>query len=104
MFYFISFVTSKLYWSDRGKIPRISSANLDGSDVRVLASGETGEMSWPLDVVVDPHEGRVYWIDSKLHTLETVSVTGKDRRVLHKFSHQGNQASITYINNIWKIY
>ena len=44
------------------------------------------DVVWPHDLAVDIPNGRLYWVDSKRHTLETVTTAGKDRRVLYRFN------------------
>ena len=78
-------VPSKLYWTDRGRIASISQSNLDGSERTVLVKKD---VVWPHDIVVDIPNQRLYWVDSKLHTLETITTSGKDRRILNRFSGQ----------------
>ncbi|KAL8579462.1 hypothetical protein ACOMHN_026827 [Nucella lapillus] len=76
-------VKSKLYWTDRGKIPSIGQSNLDGSGRVTLVEKD---VVWVSDIAVDVPNARLYWVDSKLHTLETVTTSGKDRRLLYRFS------------------
>ncbi|XP_076445601.1 prolow-density lipoprotein receptor-related protein 1-like [Babylonia areolata] len=76
-------VNNKLYWTDRGKVPGIGQCNLDGSERRMVVERE---VAWVSDMAVDVPNSRLYWVDSKLHTLETVTTAGKDRRVLYKFT------------------
>ena len=73
-------VPSKLYWTDRGRIASISQSNLDGSERTVLVKKD---VVWPHNIVVDIPNQRLYWVDSKLHTLETITTSGKDRRILN---------------------
>jgi hypothetical protein len=64
-------------------MPSISESYLSGFRRRAVV--EQG-LAWPYDIAVDVNAKRIYWVDSKKHTLETVSTNGNDRRVLHQFA------------------
>jgi hypothetical protein len=74
---------SRLYWLVEGSVPRIETALLDGSERRVLVNDS---ILWPTDIAVDFANDRIYWTDTKLKTIESVNVLGRDRQVVIRFS------------------
>lgn len=77
------FLYSQIFWTDRGEPPKIESANLDGSNRKVLVSKD---LLWPLGIAVDHANERIYWTDTKAHTVETSDFDGNDRKVVHIFT------------------
>jgi DNA-binding beta-propeller fold protein YncE len=61
----------KMYWSDFGA-DRIARANLDGSDVEVVAGG----MPIPHGVALDMVGRKVYWTDSRTDTIYSADLDG----------------------------
>jgi low density lipoprotein-related protein 2 len=71
-----------LYWIDYGQYPRIGKAYLDGSSwTPIVTSG----ISNPRDLTVDMATHDVYWVDSRLDTLQKVSYSGGSRQVVRRF-------------------
>lgn len=68
-----------MYWSDWGDRARIEKAGLNGVDRQVLVS-ETIE--WPNGITLDLLNQRLYWVDSKLHTLSSIDCNGSNRKLL----------------------
>ena len=71
---------NKIYWTEqvgknRGKVKR---ANLDGSNVQVLANILNGV---PHSIVVDPTQGKLYWTNSK-GRIQRSNLNGKQVRNL----------------------
>ncbi|XP_046556316.1 multiple epidermal growth factor-like domains protein 11 [Haliotis rubra] len=69
----------RMYWTDRGASPHISTANYDGTNIRKIVS--TG-LTWPNGFTIDKKNGILYWCDAKTHTVESVSVDGAQRKIL----------------------
>lgn len=69
---------SLMYWTDWGSSPHIGVAFMDGSDAKVLVD----KMQWPNGIALDWPNGRLYWVDAKAQTIESVTIAGKDRRVV----------------------
>ena len=74
---------SKIFWTDRGYPPKIESANLDGSDHRVIVDSH---LSWPCGIAIDYQNERLYWADMKGHIVETAKYDGLDRHIVRTFS------------------
>ncbi|XP_012966153.2 prolow-density lipoprotein receptor-related protein 1 [Mesocricetus auratus] len=73
----------KIFWSDE-KFHCIGSANLDGSDIRMM---QLTQIKSPFSVTV--FEDGLFWSDLKTRTIQRMEkMTGKDRAVLIKRSGQ----------------
>lgn len=79
---FVSF-PRKIYWTDRGNPAKIESANLDGSSRKVLVENN---IIWPNGIAIDYPNSRIYWVDTKKQTIETVDMQGSDRHVVRQFN------------------
>ncbi|VDN01460.1 unnamed protein product [Thelazia callipaeda] len=76
-----------LFWSVQKPFPAIESSLLDGSSRRSLIL--TGIHS-PTSITVDEPNNRLYWADVEKGTIETITLAGKDRRVIKKYGYKGN--------------
>nr|XP_005994239.1 PREDICTED: low-density lipoprotein receptor [Latimeria chalumnae] len=72
-------VNGFLYWSDWGTPAKIEKGGLNGGDRTPLV---TDGIEWPNGITLDFHKQRLYWVDSKLHSLSSVDVTGRNRRMV----------------------
>lgn len=70
---------STMYWSDWGDDPKISVAYMDGSEVRPFVSDN---IYWPNGLAIDWPNERLYWVDAKLKTIESIKFNGEDRRAV----------------------
>ncbi|XP_072376430.1 low-density lipoprotein receptor-related protein 4 [Diabrotica undecimpunctata] len=66
-----------MFWSDWGEKGKIEVAGMDGSNRKTLISDN---LNWPNGLAIDRPENRLYWNDGKLHTIESSSLDGKDRK------------------------
>uniref|UniRef100_A0A3Q2XRQ0 Low density lipoprotein receptor a n=1 Tax=Hippocampus comes TaxID=109280 RepID=A0A3Q2XRQ0_HIPCM len=77
-----------VYWTDWGNPAKIEKGGLNGGDRFALV---TDSIVWPNGVTLDLLNQRLYWVDSKLHTLSSIDVQGGGRHTLimdeHKLSH-----------------
>ena len=69
-----------MFWSDWGKRAHIGVAIMDGSSPTVLVE----KVGWPNGIALDWPNGRLYWVDALEHTIQSVNMAGKDRRVIIK--------------------
>ncbi|XP_069837740.1 low-density lipoprotein receptor-related protein 8 isoform X2 [Dendropsophus ebraccatus] len=80
--------TGFMFWSDWGDPAKIEKAGLNGGDRQVLVSDD---IEWPNGITLDVLTHRLYWVDSKLHTLSSVDFNGSNRKLLifseDKLSH-----------------
>ena len=67
-----------MYWSDWGNNPHISVAGMDGKDRQFFV---TKDLHWPNGLTIDKPNKRLYWVDAKLRTIESIRLDGTDRRV-----------------------
>ncbi|XP_028982602.1 vitellogenin receptor-like [Diachasma alloeum] len=73
--------TKKMYWSDWGHEPHISTAGMNG---RSRSSMVTDHLGWPNGLTIDYPYSRLYWVDAKLKIVESIKLDGSDRTtVLH---------------------
>ncbi|KAJ0058038.1 hypothetical protein NL108_007263, partial [Boleophthalmus pectinirostris] len=68
-----------LYWTDWGNPAKIEKGGLNGVDRTALV---TDNIEWPNGITLDLLNQRLYWVDSKLHTLSSIDVQGGGRRTL----------------------
>uniref|UniRef100_H0ZG60 LDL receptor related protein 8 n=1 Tax=Taeniopygia guttata TaxID=59729 RepID=H0ZG60_TAEGU len=68
-----------MYWSDWGDKARIEKAGLNGVGRQVLV---TDNIEWPNGITLDLLNQRLYWVDSKLHSLSCIDFNGSNRKVL----------------------
>uniref|UniRef100_A0A673HGQ8 Low-density lipoprotein receptor-like n=1 Tax=Sinocyclocheilus rhinocerous TaxID=307959 RepID=A0A673HGQ8_9TELE len=68
-----------MFWTDCGEPARIEKSGLNGADRTALV---TEHIAWPSGVTLDVMSGRLYWVDSKLHTLSSIGVNGDRRHTL----------------------
>uniref|UniRef100_A0A667YJ05 Low density lipoprotein receptor a n=1 Tax=Myripristis murdjan TaxID=586833 RepID=A0A667YJ05_9TELE len=77
-----------IYWTDWGTPAKIEKGGLNGGDRTALV---TDNIVWPNGITLDLLNQRLYWVDSKLHTLSSIDVQGGSRRTLiideHKLAH-----------------
>ncbi|XP_078070438.1 very low-density lipoprotein receptor isoform X4 [Mustelus asterias] len=70
-------LTGFVYWSDWGEPAKIEKAGMNGVDRQLLV---TRNIQWPNGITLDLVKSRLYWVDSKMHTLSSVNLSGQDRR------------------------
>lgn len=68
----------EMYWSDWGKKPEIARSKMDGTDDISFVSND---IKWPNGLTIDYPNQRLYWVDAKLSTIESILLDGTDRRV-----------------------
>lgn len=67
-----------MYWSDGGFNARIAVAGMDGKNISTFISKNLG---WPRSLTIDYPNDRLYWVDFKSQTVESIRLDGTDRRV-----------------------
>ncbi|KAM9784616.1 low density lipoprotein receptor a isoform 1-T1 [Syngnathus typhle] len=77
-----------VYWTDWGNPAKIEKGGLNGGDRIALVSDN---IVWPNGITLDLLNQRLYWVDSKLHTLSSIDAQGGGRHTIiideHKLSH-----------------
>ncbi|XP_075594191.1 low-density lipoprotein receptor isoform X2 [Balearica regulorum gibbericeps] len=68
-----------MYWTDWGASAKIAKGGLNGVDQFPLV---TEGVEWPNGITLDLPSQRLYWVDSRLHTLSSVDVDGGRRRTI----------------------
>lgn len=56
-----------MYWTDWGSTPKITRANLDGSNPRPIVRGQ---LKWPNGLVIDAASQKLFWADAGLDKIE----------------------------------
>lgn len=64
---------SRLYWTDQSSA-KIQRADLDGTEVEDLATGESNVGG----LAIDERGAKVYWVDKKTNTIRRANVDGSD--------------------------
>ncbi|XP_032321570.1 low-density lipoprotein receptor isoform X3 [Camelus ferus] len=68
-----------MYWTDWGTPAKIKKGGLNGVDIYSLV---TEDIQWPNGIALDLSGGRLYWVDSKLHSISSIDVNGGNRRTV----------------------
>ncbi|XP_031418645.1 low-density lipoprotein receptor-related protein 8 [Clupea harengus] len=68
-----------MYWSDWGSRAKIEKAGMNGVDRQILVSEG---IEWPNGITLDLLNRRLYWVDSKLHLICSVDLSGAQHRVV----------------------
>jgi sugar lactone lactonase YvrE len=75
-----------LFWTDCDvRHPRIERAYTDGTGRKVLVKEN---LIWPSGISVDYPTSRLYYVDTKLRTLESVDSNGENRVMIKKFDQR----------------
>uniref|UniRef100_A0A8C8RZI2 Low density lipoprotein receptor n=1 Tax=Pelusios castaneus TaxID=367368 RepID=A0A8C8RZI2_9SAUR len=68
-----------MYWTDWGTSPKIAKSGLNGVDSFPLVNEG---IEWPNGITLDLVNQRLYWVDSKLHSISSISITGGSRKTV----------------------
>ncbi|XP_025079316.1 low-density lipoprotein receptor-related protein 4-like isoform X1 [Pomacea canaliculata] len=70
----------KIYWSDWGKEPRISSASMDGTGITIVISLKT--LSWPNGLALDVRGRVLYWADAQANSIHMYNIDTQTNRTM----------------------
>jgi hypothetical protein len=81
-----------MIWTQRGQVvdvALIQVAGMDGKEPKTLVSDSYNAyidagLQWPTGLAIDLPVERLYWADPKSRTIQSVSITGTDRRVIYR--------------------
>ncbi|XP_044851701.1 low-density lipoprotein receptor isoform X2 [Mauremys mutica] len=68
-----------MYWTDWGSSAKIAKSGLNGVDSFPLVKDG---IEWPNGITLDLVNQRLYWVDSKLHSISSVGVDGGSRKTI----------------------
>ena len=97
----------RIYWAERNPIPRIMSANYDGTDIQIIADTNLTRV---LDLEFRSDQQKLYWTDQLSYSVyrsdpngdnrETVLTLHDEQRLSHlAFDTQNNFMFMTVFNN-----
>ncbi|ALC49752.1 yl [Drosophila busckii] len=66
-----------MFWTDWGVKPMIGRAAMDGRQAHAIVNDN---IHWPNGIALDMHQDRIYWVDGKLGSLQSVRSDGSARR------------------------
>ncbi|KAI0223839.1 Low-density lipoprotein receptor-related protein 2 [Lamellibrachia satsuma] len=69
-----------MYWSDRGKDPRIRAAEMDGTNRETII--KFAPPSWPIGLAIDHREARLYWCNALTETIGSSTLNGGDTKIV----------------------
>lgn len=70
---------------------------MDGTNRSTLVRNR---LKWPLGLALDAPAQRLYWCDSKLRSVDSISLDGRDRRLLRKFTARDTPTTIALHENV----
>ncbi|XP_053153058.1 low-density lipoprotein receptor isoform X1 [Hemicordylus capensis] len=68
-----------MYWTDWGIVAKIAKSGLNGVDTFPLVKEG---ILWPNGITLDLANQRLYWVDSKYHSLSSIDVNGGNRKII----------------------
>ncbi|XP_053226579.1 low-density lipoprotein receptor [Podarcis raffonei] len=68
-----------MYWADWGTSAKIAKSGLNGVDSFPLVKEG---ILWPNGITLDLANQRLYWVDSKLHSISSIDVNGRNRKTI----------------------
>ena len=81
-----------MFWTDAGAKPKIEMSWMDGSKRRVIVSEK---IERPEGLAIDFSMGHtIYWVDSKLNTIESMTENGERRHIVARGTHLNHPVSI----------
>ena len=87
-----------IFWSDWGTEPKIEMCGMDGSHRQALV---TENILWPNGITLDLVDETLYWVDAKLHTINSIGIfSGVVRQVLQSPLHLHHPYSISVFEDI----
>ena len=81
-----------MFWADAGSNPRIEMAWMDGSKRRAIV---TDKIDSPQGLAIDfAMDHTIYWVDSKLNTIQAMDINGENRKMIAQGSYLSRPMSI----------
>ena len=69
-----------MFWSDWGAAAKIEKCAMDGDSASRQVLVER-DIVWPNGLTIDYEEGRIWWVDASLGTVESMLLNGQDRKI-----------------------
>lgn len=85
-----------MYWTEVGYQPAIQTALMEGRNRSVLVQNK---LNWPIGLALDVPARRLYWCDSKLRRVESVTLDGRDRHLVREFVDSDKPTTIALHEN-----
>lgn len=72
-----------MFWTDWGEVPKVERASMSGDhSTRVVLVSE--KIFWPNGLTIDYDAELIYWVDGKLHFIESMDYSGNNRKTIIK--------------------
>lgn len=85
-----------MYWTEIGYQPTIKTALMEGTKRSILVQDK---LKWPVGLALDAPAKRLYWCDSKLKRVESISLDARDRHVIWQFVNSDLPTTIALHEN-----
>lgn len=72
---------SLLFWTDWGEEAKIERGGMDGKSRKVIVDSL---IFWPNGLTIDYENNKLYWLDAKLHFIDSMDFDGKNRKTIMK--------------------
>jgi low density lipoprotein-related protein 2 len=87
-----------MFWADSGAKPKIEMSWMDGTKRRTIVSER---IERPEGLAIDFSMGHtIYWVDSKLNTIESMTENGERRHIVARGTHLNRPVSIDVFESI----
>ena len=70
---------------------------MDGTNTSTLVESK---LTWPLALALDVPARRLYWCDSKLRSVDSISLNGRDRQLVRTFTDLDTPTTVALHDNL----
>ena len=85
-----------MYWTEIGYQSTIQTARMEGTKRSIMVQDK---LKWPVGLALDAPAKRLYWCDSKLKHVESISLDLRDRHLIWQFVNTDMPTTIALHEN-----